>query len=166
MVSYDTVKGSEAMGSIREVDLRRLWIEKARTLDARGYFGKYSLERREEVLRKGYLGRYSPRECIGLARDQALKGRGLYTPNFLDNLRHYFGLIGEEMREELLRILDEIPPESYEPPRELHDPPGCPFVFQCRVLGCEVYFKIQILGTPQKPRVAFWSCHPPVRERR
>jgi hypothetical protein len=63
-------------------------------------------------------------------------------------------------------MLDEVPPESYQPPGELEEPPGSPFIFHCRILGCEVYFKFQIAGTTKSPRVLFWSCHPPRFERK
>jgi hypothetical protein len=83
-----------------------------------------------------------------------------YTAKFVDNMRE-FGIVGEEVRRTVLRILEEVPPESYEPPKELEEPPGCPFIFGC-ALGREVFFKLQIVGTPRKPRVLFWSCHPPL----
>jgi hypothetical protein len=76
-------------------------------------------------------------------------------------MREHFGTVGSEVRERLLGVLDEVPPESYEPPYELNEPPGCPFIFTSTVLGCEVFFKFQIAGTEKKPRVLFWSCHPP-----
>ena len=37
-----------------------------------------------------------------------------------------------------------IPVEFYEPPRELEEPPGYPFVFHCGRLNCMTYLKIQI----------------------
>ncbi|SPF31950.1 hypothetical protein SBA4_1060015 [Candidatus Sulfopaludibacter sp. SbA4] len=62
----------------------------------------------------------------------------------------------------MLDILGEVPPESYEPPRQLQEPPGCPFIFHCKRLGHQIYLKIQIQGGVKKPRILFWSCHPPM----
>src|SRR5271169_5550910 len=90
------------------------------------------------------------------------RGHGYRTDRFNDNLREHFRLVGAEVRDKLLQVLDDIPPESYEPPFELEEPPGCPFIFPCTVLGCEIFFKFQIAGTAKKPRVLFWSCHPPL----
>ena len=70
-------------------------------------------------------------------------------------------VVGEEVQQRTLSILEVLPPEAYEPPYELEEPPGSPFIFHCDVLGCEVYFKFQITGTAKSPRVLFWSCHPP-----
>jgi hypothetical protein len=96
-----------------------------------------------------------------MARDQAEKGQGYRTGIFNDNMREHFRLAGAEVRDTLLQILDEVPPESYQPPSELKDPPGCPFIYRSSVLGREIYFKVQIKGTARKPQVLFWSCHPP-----
>jgi hypothetical protein len=72
-----------------------------------------------------------------------------------------FKVVGVEVREKTLSILDEVPPETYEPPHNLEEPPGSPFIFHSSILGCEVYFKFQIAGTAKSPQVLFWSCHPP-----
>jgi hypothetical protein len=143
-------------------DLRNCWIANAQRLERRGHFANYSSEQRDEVLRKGFLGCYPPDQAIKLAREQAERGHTCRTEKFNDNMREYFGLVGDEIREKLLEILDEVPPERYEPPDELREPPGCPFIFQSKVLGQEIYFKFQISGTAKKPQVLFWSCHPPL----
>ena len=39
---------------------------------------------------------------------------------------------------------------------------GFPFIFDSAILGGEIFFKFQIVGTAKKPQVLFWSCHPPV----
>lgn len=83
-------------------------------------------------------------------------------PQFNDNMRDHFELVGDEVREALLKVLEEVPLDSYKPPRELKDPPGLPFEFTSRTLRSQLYFKFQIGGTPKKKQVAFWSCHPPV----
>lgn len=59
-------------------------------------------------------------------------------------MRDHLGLVGEEVREALLDILEELPPESYEPPHELDEPPGHPFIFRSRKLRREIYFKFQV----------------------
>ncbi len=150
------------MSALSGKDLRERWIANADRLDKRGHFANYSSEQRDEVLRKGYLGRYPPDQAIKMARQQAELGQGYRKPKFNDEVREHFGLVGSEVGEKLLKILDEIPPESYEPPFKLNDPPGCPFIFRSSVLGCEVFFKFQIVGTAKKPLVLFWSCHPPL----
>ncbi len=150
------------MSALSGKDLRNCWIANAERLERKGYFANYSSEQREEVLRKGFLGRYPPDQAIRLAKEQAERGHGYRKEKFNDNMREYFGLVGDEVREKLLEILDEVPPECYEPPYELNEPPGCPFIFSSRVLGREVFFKFQISGTAKKPQVLFWSCHPPL----
>ncbi len=96
-----------------------------------------------------------------MAREQAGRGPGYRKDKFNDEMREHFRLVGAEVRDKLLQVLDEIPPESYQPPSELSEPPGYPFIFPCSVLGCEIYLKFQIVGTAKKPQVLFWSCHPP-----
>ena len=149
------------MSAVSAADLRKRWIANAESLHRKGHFANYPPKQLAEVLKKGYLGRWPPDDAIGIAMHQAEQGYSHRMPQFNDNMRDH-GLVGEEVREKLLNILKEIPPESYKPPKELSDPPGYPFHFQCRTLRCEVYFKFQILGTTKKPQVLFWSCHPPV----
>jgi hypothetical protein len=96
-----------------------------------------------------------------MARAQADQGHGYRTGKFNDDMREYFGLVGEEVRQKLIEILDEVPAECYRPPYQLEEPPGHPFILDSGVLGREIYFKFQVAGTTQKPRVLFWSCHPP-----
>jgi hypothetical protein len=131
-------------------------------LDRQGHFAKYPGAQRAEVLKKGFLGPLPPDRAIDCARDQAEKGFAVRTEKFNDEMRDHFGLVGEEVRGAVLKILDEIPPESYEPPRELDEPPGCPFIFGSRTLRREVYFKFQVKGTAQRPRVRLCACHPPL----
>lgn len=141
--------------------LRNQWIRKAERLNRQGHFARYPPHQREEVLRKGFLGRWPPDQAIVIAREQAEKGQAFWTPKFNDEMRDHFGLVGEEAREAVLKILAELPPESYHPPKDLEKPPGHPFEFRCKTLHREVYFKFQVRGT-KKPQVLFWSCHPPV----
>ncbi len=148
------------MSDLSAKELKQRWIANAERLDKKGHFAKYLPEQREKVLRRGYLGIWRPDEAIRIARKAAEMGVAFRTPNFNDDLRD-FGLVGEEARERLLEILAEVPPELYEPPYELEEPPGTPFIFHCGVLAGEVYFKFQIKGTQRKPQVVFWSCHPP-----
>ena len=138
------------------------WIGRAARLHREGYFSEYTSSRRDEVLRKGYLGKYSPDQGLVIARRLVKEGISTRTPKFNDEMRDHFQLVGEDVREALVRILDEIRPESYKPPRQLSDPPGLPFHFHSKTLRSDVYFKFQIGGTQKKPQVLFWSCHPPV----
>jgi hypothetical protein len=150
------------MSALSGKDLRERWIANAERLDKKGHFAGYSPKQRDEVLRKGFLGRYPPDQAIKMARQQAEQGHGYRKDKFNDNMREHFRLVGAEVRDKLLQVLDEIPAESYQPPFELNEPPGCPFIFRSSVLGCEVFFKFQIIGTAKKPQVLFWSCHPPL----
>jgi hypothetical protein len=142
--------------------LRRQWVQKAQELDRLGYFARYSGAQRAEVLRKGFLGPFAPDRAIACAGEQVRRGYAVRAEKFNDEMRDHFGLVGEEVREAVLKILEEIPPESYEPPRELDEPPGCPFIFKSRTLRRDVYFKFQVKGTAQRPRVKLCSCHPPL----
>jgi hypothetical protein len=150
------------MSSFSEKSLRERWIANAGGLDRRGHFANYSSKQRDEILRKGFLGRYPPDQAITMARAEAERGQAYRTPKFNDEMRAHFGLVGAEVGDRLLKVLDEIPPESYAPPFELNQPPACPFIFPSSVLGCAIFFKFQIAGSAQKPRVVFWSCHPPL----
>jgi hypothetical protein len=100
-----------------------------------------------------------------IARRNVALGYALRTPKFVDNMRD-FKVVGVEVREKTLSVLDEVPPESYEPPYELEEPPGYPFIFHSDILGCVVYFKFQIEGATKRPRVLFWSCHPALLKRK
>lgn len=51
-----------------------IWIEQAERLDREGYFSAYTDRQRDEVLRKGYIGQYSPDEGLALARQHANTG--------------------------------------------------------------------------------------------
>jgi len=142
--------------------LRAVWIQKARQLDRQRHFAKYSDAQKAEVLRKGFLGPLPPDRAICCARDQVGQGFAVRAEKFNDEMRDHFGLVGEDVREAVLSILEEVPPESYEPPRELDEPPGHPFIFRSRTLRREVYFKFQVKGTPKRPRVKLCSCHQPL----
>jgi hypothetical protein len=100
-------------------DLRNQWITNAERLDRQGHFVKYSPKQREEILRKGFLGRWPPHRAIAIAREQAEKGHAVRTPKFNDEMRDHFDLVGEEARGAVLKILEELPPQSYEPPTNL-----------------------------------------------
>src|ERR1035441_7046337 len=94
---------------------RQCWIANAERLDRLEHFAKYSLKQRAEVLRKGYLGLWAPAQAIKIARKEADLGYAVRTPNFIDDMRD-FNVVGAEVRQKILSILDEVPPESYEPP--------------------------------------------------
>ena len=115
------------MASVKAGDLRGGWIAKAKDLDSIGHFADYPLRRRQEALQKGFLGEWPPDRALIVARRQVGLGYGVvYTPKFVNEMRDHFGLVGDDIRHALLDILGEVPPESYEPPRQLRDPPGCP----------------------------------------
>jgi hypothetical protein len=161
VVSYDTVSLAR-MNVSGQNSLRHQWIQRAQELDRHGHFARYSDAQRDEVRRKGFVGPFPPDRAIRCARDQVRQGYAVRTEKFNDEMRDHFGLVGEEVREAVLRILDEVLPGSYEPPRELDEPPGCPFIFRSKTPRCEIYFKFQVKGTAQRPRVKLCSCHPPL----
>ena len=149
-------------GPGKTVDPRTGWQRRAQELDAQGYFSRYSPKQRAEVLRKGYLGPAAPDAAIGIAKAVVENGYYATTAKILDEFRAEFGVVGiEAVRETLLAILREIPPAACEPPRELNDPPGYPYIFECQHFGGRIYFKFQIAGTERKRRALFWSCHCP-----
>jgi len=149
------------MGALSAEELRKRWLDNAGLLDRKRHFANYSPKQLAEVLKKGYLGRWRPDEAIRIAREAAALGYAMRTPRFVDDMRNR-GFVGEEVQKKLLEVLEEVPPESYKPPGELRSPPGYPFHFYSKVLSCDLYFKFQIRGTTKKPKVLFWSCHPPV----
>jgi hypothetical protein len=153
------------MSTLSAKELRECWIANAQRLDRVKHFAEYSPKQRAEVLRKGYLGLWAPDQGIKVARREAALGYALRTPKFVDNMRD-FKVVGVEVREKTLSILDEVPPESYEPPYELEEPPGYPFIFHSNILGCVVYFKFQIEGATKSPQALFWSCHPALLKRK
>lgn len=145
------------------MDFSAGWIRRARELDSVGHFASYTQKQRAEVLRKGFLGLHTPLHVLRLVKREVELGHALRKSKFNDEMRECFGLVGEEVRDAVLAILDEVPPESYEPPRTLEEPPGCPFIFESRRLRSRVYFKVQVVGSAKRPRALLWSCHPPVR---
>jgi hypothetical protein len=153
------------MTALSPKDLRECWIANAQRLDRLGHFAEYSPKQRAEVLRKGYLGLWAPDRAIKIARSDVALGYALRTPKFVDDMRD-FKVVGVEAREKILSILDEVPPESYEPPYELEEPPGYPFIFHSNILGCLLYFKFQIEGAAKRSRVLFWSSHPALLKRK
>jgi len=148
------------VGDTKREALANGWRERAEALGARGHFRLYTIRQREEVLRKGYLGRYRPDAALVLAQRGNSEGRALRTPKYNDEMREWLQAVGPEVRERTQELLAEIPATSYEPPAQLNEPPGLPSVFSSRLAGWIVYFKFQILGSAQKPQVLFWSCHP------
>ena len=138
------------MSAVTGKNLRNCWIANAEKLDRKGHFANYSPEQRNEVLRKGFLGRYPPDQAIGMAREQAERGHGYRKEKFNDNMREHFGLVGDEVREKLLEILSEVPPECYEPPYELNEPPGCPFIFSIKSSRARGFFQISDLWYGQE----------------
>jgi hypothetical protein len=145
-------------------DRRIWWTARAEELDRRGHFRNYPGPQRREVLAKGFLGSWRPDRAVEVALTEFRERRALRTPKFNDELRDCFGLVGEELRRAVLAVLAEAPWDSYQPPAELREPPGYPYVFPSKTLGCRVYLKFQISGSARKPRVLFWSCHPAGRE--
>lgn len=148
--------------AIQRARLSAAWRMKAAELHERGHFASYSAKQLNQVLQRGYVGQWLPDHAITVARNLAQKGLCFVTPRFHDQMRDNFGLVGEDVRLALLAILDELPPENYEPPSNLGEPPGLPFIFRCATLNREIYFKFQLAGTQKKPQVLFWSCHPPL----
>jgi hypothetical protein len=146
----------------RAVGPQSAWIANAQRLHQAGHFATYSSRQRNAVLKNGFIGRWRPDDALRIAREQVEIGISVKTEKFIREMRDHFHLVGDEMRAALLQILAGIPPESYEPPSTLQEPPGCPFVFHCKRLDCKVYLKFQVDGAPKKPRVIFWSCHPPI----
>lgn len=100
-----------------------------------------------------------------IAKDAVTARTDHRTPKFVNEMRDYFNLVGEDVGRALISLLSEIPPESYDPPSELKEPPGYAFIFHSAVLGGEIYFKFQIGGNRRKPQVLFWSCHPPIYQK-
>jgi len=115
------------MSALTGKDLRKRWIANADRLDRRGHFASYSSTQRDEILRKGFLGRFPPDRAIAMARTQAEQGHGYRTPKFNHEMRAHFNLVGSEVGDRLLKVLDEIPPKSYEPPigRRMPSGPTC-----------------------------------------
>lgn len=139
-----------------------LWKAQSAKLNSEGYFSDYPPDRRDEVLRKGYLGPWPPDRAIAITMQLVEKGTHIKSPELNDDMRDHYGILFPGVRDALLDLLRETPPQAYKPPRELKDPPGYPFIFASRTLRSEVYFKFQLLGTDRKPQVKIWSCHPPV----
>ncbi len=156
------------MGRLNDLSgtkLRERWIANAERLDRLGHFVQYSPKQRADVLRRGYIGLWAPDQAIRIARREADLGYALRTSKFVDNMRD-LKVVGAEVREKVLSILDETPPESYEPPYELEEPPGYPFIFRSNILRCETYFKFQIEDTAKTCRALFWSSHPLLSKRK
>ena len=122
------------MSTLSGEELRKCWIANAERLDGLGHFAKYSPKQRAEVLRKGYLGVWAPDQAIKIARREADLGYAVRTPNFIDDIRE-FTVVGGEVREKTLSILDEVPPESYQPPGDLEEPPRVSLYFPLQYSG-------------------------------
>jgi hypothetical protein len=122
------------MSTLSGKGLRKCWIAKAERLDRLGHFAKYSAKQRAEVLRKGYLGLWAPDQAIEIARKETDLGYAVRTENYIDDMRD-FTVVGGEVREKTLSILDEAPAESYQPPGDLEEPPGLPSFSTARPLG-------------------------------
>jgi hypothetical protein len=161
LVSYDTFK-ERGVSTADRGELRKQWIRRAAELDQKGHFREYSLRQRQEVLRKGFIGPLPPDLAIAAAKSEEAAGRALKMTTYIDKLRDQFDRVGvDEVRSTTAAILAELPPEAYEPPAKLEEPPGHPFRFRSTTLGCWIYFKFQVIGKPNKPQVLFWSCHVP-----
>ncbi|MGQ9633144.1 MAG: helix-turn-helix domain-containing protein [Bryobacteraceae bacterium] len=70
----------------------RRWTRKAQFLNGYNWFDRYPYKKRQEILRKGFLGRFPPDQAVGLAQDQVKKGIAVGTPLF--NRKH--GLLTSE----------------------------------------------------------------------
>ena len=148
-VSYDTLWEERMSGTASRPEYREKWLRRARELDAQGYFSRYPVVSRREVLRKGYLGALPPDAAIRVAEGLVRNGFYFTTSKIVDEMRDGFGVVGgDSIREAIHSILGE--------------PPGYPFVFRSAGLCARIYFKFQIMGYPKRPRVLFWSCHPPI----
>jgi hypothetical protein len=143
-----------------------LWKARAKVLDRQGYFREYDKRFYEEVISKGYLGRHDPEEALQIAKTAVEDGTARYHPKFVDELRDHFNLALFERRAFVLQRLAEIQPDSYEPPHQLEEPPGYPYIFHSRELRIDLYLKFQLHREVRRPHVLFWSCHPPVVPRR
>ncbi len=104
--------------------LRAIWTGKARQLDSAGILSATPKEQRGEILRKGCLGSLSPVQVLQLAKQEVELGHAVRKSKFNDEMRRHLRLVGDEVREAVLAILDEVPRESYEPLRTLEEPPG------------------------------------------
>src|ERR1039458_2942852 len=113
------------MSALSGEDLRKCWIANAERLARLGHFAKYSPKQRSEVLRKGHLGPWAPDQGIKIARKEAELGYAVWTRNYIDDMRN-FGVVGGEVREKTLSLLDEVPPESYESPATWKSRPDLP----------------------------------------
>ena len=70
-------------------ELRECWIANAERLDRLGHFVQYSPKQRADVLRKGYLGLWSPDQGVRIARRETDLGYALRTSKFVDNMRDF-----------------------------------------------------------------------------
>lgn len=155
------------MSAPNRIDYPALWKAQAQKLDVQGHFNEYPARRREEVLRKGYVGKENPEEALRLARSKLEAGLAKHTAKVIDELRNHFDILGSESRREfLLERTKEAQPDDYEPPFDLDEPPGYPYIFESPGLARRVYLKFGIGVTGKKCRVAFISCHPPMRRRK
>ncbi len=155
------------MSAPQRKDYPALWKAQAEKLDAQGHFSEYPAKRREEVLRKGYLGKLNPEAALQLASSKLEQGFARYTRKVTDDLRDNFGVVSTESRRGfLLERIREAQPDDYEPPYRLDEPPGYPYIYESSRLVRPVYLKfhIQVLG--QRSQVAFISCHPPREQRK
>jgi hypothetical protein len=74
-------------------DLRGLWVARAKDLDSKGYFAAYPPKRRQEILKKGFLGEWPPDRAIVIARQQVELGIEWRTAKFVNEMRDHFGLV-------------------------------------------------------------------------
>lgn len=155
------------MSAPHRTDYPALWKAQAEILDACGHFSKYPAERREEVLRKGYVGNENPETALRLAAEKLESGTAKYTSKVLRELEDHYQVLGtEDRRAFLMERTKEAQPDDYEPPHNLDEPPGYPYLFESPGLHSDVYLKFGIEIDGKKCRVAFISCHPPRRQRK
>ncbi|SPF31949.1 hypothetical protein SBA4_1060014 [Candidatus Sulfopaludibacter sp. SbA4] len=79
------------MASVRAGDLRGLWVANAKHLDSKGHFADYPPKRRQEVLKKGFLGEWPPDRTTIVARQEVEFGYEYRTPKFVNEMRDHFG---------------------------------------------------------------------------
>lgn len=142
---------------------------RARRLEESGHLRAYPRNRREELLRKGYLGPHPPHEalCEAVAR---IKGRTYgISPHALDRMRIELGIEPFEAGDALEAAIEEVRPDDYCPPAELRKPPGMPFLWTSRHFGRDMYLKFTFVEEHddlREARLIIHSCHPAEQERR
>lgn len=141
----------------------------AQSLHESGYLQSYPQNRRDELLRKGYLGPHPPHQALCEAVRRIKARTYSISPPVLDRMRMELGIEPFEVGDALEAAVEEIRPEAYYPPGELRKPPGMPFFWVSQHFGREMYFKIAFVAEKdslREARLFIHSCHPPEKKRR